>query len=288
MFKPMLAAKVDLEKLEFPVYASPKLDGIRCLIVNGVPVSRNLKPIPNDYVREKLIRLFKGTKDTFDGELMVEGDFNKVQSAIMSKEGEPDFTYYVFDVDLEGLPFSERLRRLEKCWLYSDHISIVRNKTLLNQQDLNKYMQGCLSIGYEGVMLRSMDGVYKYGRSTVKEGYLLKYKHFHTDEARIVRFTQKMHNGNKAKKNKLGYTERSSCKANLTPTSLAGAVEVLWQDKLFSVGFGPGITDADKKLFWEKRKSFVNSVITFSYQELSSDGIPRFGKMLGFRHEDDL
>ena len=35
-FKPLLAHTVDsIETVQFPVMASPKLDGIRCLIVNG-------------------------------------------------------------------------------------------------------------------------------------------------------------------------------------------------------------------------------------------------------------
>lgn len=39
-FKPLLAHTVDsIETVQFPVMASPKLDGIRCLIVNGEAVT---------------------------------------------------------------------------------------------------------------------------------------------------------------------------------------------------------------------------------------------------------
>ncbi len=42
--KPMLSHTIeDTSKIKFPVLVSQKLDGIRCLIINGVAVSRNSK-----------------------------------------------------------------------------------------------------------------------------------------------------------------------------------------------------------------------------------------------------
>ena len=53
MFKPMLAATLKSpEALKFPVVASPKLDGVRAIIIDGVVMSRNLKPIPNVFVQK--------------------------------------------------------------------------------------------------------------------------------------------------------------------------------------------------------------------------------------------
>lgn len=51
-FKPMLAGKApdDLNELTLPVLVSPKLDGIRCVMHEGVALSRKLKPIPNAFV----------------------------------------------------------------------------------------------------------------------------------------------------------------------------------------------------------------------------------------------
>ncbi|KKL60017.1 hypothetical protein LCGC14_2209470, partial [marine sediment metagenome] len=57
--RPMLAATVaydDLEKVEWPVLCSPKIDGIRCLIHPELgPVTRSFKPLPNEHVRERLL-----------------------------------------------------------------------------------------------------------------------------------------------------------------------------------------------------------------------------------------
>ena len=55
--KPMLATAVALDQVQFPVYASPKLDGIRAVIHREYdqPVrSRTLKPIPNRFIQETL------------------------------------------------------------------------------------------------------------------------------------------------------------------------------------------------------------------------------------------
>jgi DNA ligase-1 len=47
-FKPMLASDCGgIENVRFPVIASPKLDGVRALVIDGALMSRSLKPIPN-------------------------------------------------------------------------------------------------------------------------------------------------------------------------------------------------------------------------------------------------
>src|SRR6185436_6644109 len=99
-FRPLLASTLESPALlKFPVCVSPKLDGIRCMIVGGVPLSRNGKLIPNLYIRTKLgNQVFHG----LDGELIVgepngQGVFNRTSSGVMSHDGEPAFTYWVFD-----------------------------------------------------------------------------------------------------------------------------------------------------------------------------------------------
>ena len=98
--KPMLSHTItDTSAVKCPVLVSQKLDGIRCLIIDGVAVSRNLKPIRNEFVQSVI-----GTPkyNGLDGELIVGATFAKdcyrvTNSGVMSKDGEPDFTYHVFD-----------------------------------------------------------------------------------------------------------------------------------------------------------------------------------------------
>ena len=98
IIKPMLAVEADFKKLRYPVFAQPKLDGIRVIIKNGVVYSRSLKPIPNKHVQA----LF-GHLEGVDGELIVGNPtahdvFQKTTSGVMSKDGEPDVTLYAFDM----------------------------------------------------------------------------------------------------------------------------------------------------------------------------------------------
>src|SRR3546814_17315127 len=100
MFKPLLAEKADLDLLTFPMIASPKIDGIRCVIhpEHGA-VSRKLKPIPNNYVREALnaigIAGYDGELVTYPGDRI--DDFNTVQSTIMRADDKPVYHFHVFD-----------------------------------------------------------------------------------------------------------------------------------------------------------------------------------------------
>ena len=282
IIKPLLATKADYGKIQYPVLATPKLDGIRCLMVDGVAMSRSMKPIPNDYVRKQLEGLHG-----LDGELMVNGDFNEVQSGIMKKSGEPDFIYHVFDSFTEVGGYAERIDNLT----WSDDLPkclVLMPVMIYNEQELDAYLEDCLEAGYEGVMIRDPNGKYKHGRSTVKEGILLKIKKFFDDEAILIDVIEKMHNANDLDQDEFGYAKRRSCKENLVPCGTAGSLVLNWNGIEFRVGFGPGITDAIKQDIWDRSEELKGEITKFSYQELSKDGVPRFGKMLEFRHEDDL
>lgn len=280
--KPLLATKAEYDKIEYPVLATPKLDGIRCLMVDGVPMSRTMKPIPNEFVQEQLEGL-----SGLDGELMLDGDFNTVSSGIMSREGEPNFTYHVFDKwDRE---YGYELAMDDLQW-FIDHprVRVLMPVKIDNETELEAYLDKCVSEGYEGIMLRKRNGRYKHGRSTVKEGILLKVKRFFDDEAILVEIIEKMHNSNDLERDELGHAKRSSAKKGLIPANTAGSCVLDWNGVRFKVGFGPGFTDEIKKDMWDNRDNLSGRLYKFSYQELSQDGIPRFGKLLGERHADDL
>lgn len=292
-FKPLRAGKVDFGKLRYPVLASPKLDGIRCLIINGMAYSISLKPIPNQHVQKCLSGMHG-----LDGELMlsdVNADFNEIQSAIMSRDGKPDFKYFVFDTFDDSLvnePYSERIASLYdfigNCESSLSPIQCLPHVEFVNGSGLWEQFARWLSSGYEGAMVRDPKGKYKFGRSTVKEQILLKLKAFHDDEGVLVEVVEQMRNNNKLERDELGYAKRSTKKANMVPAGTAGKVIVKWRDKEIDLGFGPGLTAAFKSQLWENRESLKGEIVKFSYQNLSKLGVPRFGKMLGFRHEDDL
>ena len=290
---PMLASALpSIDKVKYPVLCTPKLDGIRCLIINGNAVSRKFKPIPNNYIRKKL----KGLPDNLDGELItytngVRDNFNIVSSKVMSENGEPEFSYEVFDYVKNNLnkPYIDRMFDLKI--LATDDINII-NKLIpveiFSKEELLTYEEKCLNEGYEGIMLRTPDSPYKCGRSTPKEAYLLKLKRFEDSEAIIIGFEERMHNANEATKDAFGYIERSSHKDNLIPMGTLGSLRVkdIKTDKEFNIG--TGFDDAIRQLIWNNREKYLNQIIKYKHQPSGSDELPRFPVFLGFRDQRDM
>lgn len=290
VFKPMLAATVDdIKQLKYPLLVSPKLDGIRCVILNGKAVTRNLKPIPNKFIREYLEAIPE--IDGFDGEIMLKkGDFNSVQSAVMSEEGTPDFYYAVFDYHNEcAYPYSDRLKKLSSIILElkNPRISELPQYKVASESEVLELEEEALADGYEGLILRNLDGTYKFGRSTLREAKLMKLKRFEDDEATIIDVEPLYENRNAPTTNALGRTERSSHQENLVAQKKVGALKVrLKNKKEFSIG--TGFDDATRKDLWVRKNDIVGKMVKFKYQELSADGIPRFPVFLGFRDKRDL
>jgi DNA ligase-1 len=281
--KPMLAATVnDLTEVVLPAYVSPKMDGIRCLIKDGIAVSRTLKPIPNKFIQEKLKDLPEG----LDGELMVKGDFNDIQSAVMSVEGEPKFFYVLFDIISDGT-YIERYQKL--CDIVSEafnpYLKIVQTILVENLEELERIEQVTVKQRFEGIMLRGEHSIYKQGRSTLKEQHLLKFKRFIDDEAVIVDFKEKMHNTNEAETDALGHTKRSTKAEGKIPAGTTGAIVARWNDHIIEIG--PGFDAALAKDMWENQEKYLFKLVTFKYQELTKFDEPRFPSFKGFRKELD-
>jgi len=274
LFRPMLAASKtpDLKSLKYPLLASPKLDGIRCIVADGVPFSRNMKRIPNLYIQQMIMKL---EQHGLDGELMIGstsklGDvgFEAVASGIMSIQGTPNFYLNVFDnFDLDMYGFWDRYRKT--CALVealdSPFVRMVTHKLIQNAEELQKFWDECLVKGYEGAMVRSLNGPYKRGRSTVKQGYLIKLKCWLDDEATIIGFEELMRNEDAGNSKK---------EENLVPAGTLGALVVQWRGLTFKVG--SGFNDEMRHKIWQSKEKYQGALVTFKYQELTAYDKPRF------------
>ena len=87
--KPMLAGKCErMNALSFPLLATPKLDGIRCLKIGGRALTRSFNPISNIHTREWIEA---NLPDGVDGELIVRGaTFSETAGHVGRESGEPD------------------------------------------------------------------------------------------------------------------------------------------------------------------------------------------------------
>ena len=289
-FRPMLAASCDdLDQLVYPGYVTDKEDGIRNCQIGCVSTSRSLKPIPNRFIQRELGRpMFDG----LDGELTIGTTFNASTSGIMSADGEPDFTFSVFDkFDAPGgyLDRMDQLEALEPVFAKS-RIKLLLPVRVNSRADLDAYTAGAIARGKEGAMFRSEHGPYKQGRATFKEGFLTKIKPFDSAEATVVGFEERMHNGNEATTNALGRTERSSHQANLVPMGTLGALvcsnQAKWPGVTFNIG--TGFDDATRAYIWANRDKAIGTTAKFKYQAIGTVDRPRIPVFEGFRDGRDV
>ena len=286
--KPMLAALCeDITKLRYPVIASPKLDGIRALVIDHQLVSRTFKPIPNQHVQ----KLFSGLPDGTDGELIFgaanHDPYRRTVSAVMSEDGEPDVHYFVFDNFLAKGHFVGRFHKVQSLE-ERKNVDVVLHEDVRDVEHLAEFESEAVEQGFEGAMIRSVDGPYKFGRSTVKEGYLLKLKRYRDSDAEIIGTYELMHNGNEATTNALGRTERSSHQANKTGLDSLGGFEL--RDVHSGVEFrcGTGLTAADREQMWEMRNDLVGQIIKYKFFPVGSKEKPRHPVFLGMRSRLDV
>jgi len=267
LFKAMLAASKtpELDTLSYPLLASPKLDGIRCIVADGIPFSRNMKRIPNKHVQQTIMAL---QQHGLDGELMIAGSFEDVASGIMSADGAPNFYLNVFDnFYLDHLGYWDRYLKTSEMVqeLNSPLIKMVKHELIGSAKELQAFWDQCVAEGYEGAMVRSLDGPYKRGRSTLKQGYLVKLKGWLDDEAEIIDFEELYNNEDAGNSKK---------KENLVPADTLGALVVKWRGLTFRVG--SGFSMAMRTKIWQSKAAYVGKSITFKYQEKTKYGVPRF------------
>lgn len=287
-FKPLLAATAELDRIVFPCLVSRKLDGIRVLGMNGKAMTRSMKELPNRHIQSIFA---SGLYDGLDGEVIVgppnASDVYRItNSAVMSREGEPQFTYHVFDRwDAPQYGFQDRYTGLLELDL--PHIRIVPHITVHDLAGLYELEDQWLSEGYEGVMGRSPSGEYKQGRSTVRDNILWKLKRFVDNEYEVVGFEELMHNLNEAKTNELGHIERSSHKEGKIGGDKLGAL-ILRHPDAGEFRCGTGFTDADRTEIWAHRNSYLGRLAKVKHFEIGVKDLPRFPVWLGWRAQEDL
>lgn len=295
-FKPTLAVAADMTNIRFPVYASPKLDGIRCSIVEGQALTRTLKQIPNRHIYEGLSR---SALNGLDGELIFglptsDSVYRDTNSAVMGHSGTPSITYYTFDMhDIPDATYRHRLDSLMDALpgMQSEtHIDItILPQTLVRDMDeLMAQEQTAVLQGYEGLILRDPGAPYKFGRSTVNEGYLLKVKRFEDSEAVIFGFEEEMFNGNEAQTNELGRTKRSTAKAGLVGKGTLGAFLVRDVNTNVQFAVGTGLTAAERQRYWDGRASLMGGLLKYKFFPVGVKIAPRHPVFLGFRDKRDM
>lgn len=291
--RPMLAASaISKEELEAhmpeAILASPKLDGIRCLLHPELgAVSRNFKPIPNEHIRNELspYHYLDGEIVTFTDGLI--DDFNTVQSKVMTRAGKPDFELQAFDhFKSPHLGFVERygIADLYTAARPETPIKLVEHRHVDCVEDFLSAAGEWMQQGYEGAMYRCIHGAYKSGRSTLRQGWLVKWKDIQDAEGTVVDFIERMHNDNEQTKDAFGLAERTSHQENMKPMNTLGALVLNTQWGTLRVG--TGFDDIQRKRIWQNRDDYMGKTVTFKYQPHGVKNLPRFPVFKCFREKE--
>ncbi len=273
-FEPMLACKYEdyKDKIEYPIYSQPKLDGIRCIVTKDGMWSRNGKPIISaPHIRESLNDVFKHHPNLIlDGELYADkfaNDFNAIVSLVKKtkptaddlKQSAKHIEYHVYDLPSVDNVFSVRRINLDLLMLdfNFDCVKLVETHIVNNESEVTEWYEDYVERGYEGQMLRT-DGKYENKRSK----FLLKHKSFIDEEFTIIDIVE----GEGNRTGTAGYFVFETAEGKPFKSNVKGT----WEDTA-------------KML--KDRKKLIGKEATVKYFNLTPDGIPRFPYVININRE---
>lgn len=281
VMKPVAGTPDDLTPGREYVY-QPKLDGIRFHVRLGQLLSYTNKPIPNVHLQSALSVFPDGT----EGELIVgsqyDSDFQSCSSIVMSKDKPVEsITAVLFDNNREYGSYEQRLDLVERTVSCMPLCCAVGVEVV----DCHPSIESALSA--EGAIVRALDGQYKWGRATKKEGTLFKVKKFEDTEALVVGWEPLLTNTNPQKVDEAGHLVRSSHKDGKIMRPLLGKVLVK-HPVMGEFAVGSGITLGQREYFYENPSYIMGHWVKIKYFGTTKDGKPRHPIFLGVRSTLDF
>lgn len=270
-FSPMLANKWEdyKAKVKYPLASQKKLDGVRSIIRKDGMWSRNGKKIVSaPHIFEALKPLFEADPNLIlDGELFAlkeSCDFNKIISCVKKTKPKPEdlieskkyIQYWIYDCPSVDGTFSERTVFLKTLNLPKCCVLVSTELARIEAEVMELYKQ-YINDGFEGQMLRVLDSPYQSKRSS----NLLKHKSFFDAEFEI-----------KGVKEGIG--------------NLSNKVGTL-QFEIDGKPFNSAVNGTHEYLeeLWKNKDELIGQTATIKYFELTSDGIPRFPKVIQIGRE---
>ncbi|MDL2268969.1 DNA ligase [Desulfosarcina sp. OttesenSCG-928-A07] len=228
---------------------SEKYDGIRGYWTGTTLVTRTGNKI---HAPEWFTKDFPAF--ALDGELWRKrNDFSFVQSTVQDtvpSDNWAEITYQIFDVPTAPGDFLSRLEMARK-WFEThpaSHVQIIPQQICTGPAHVRAFLESVVARGGEGVVLRHPTMAPHSGRSP----YLLKVKPFSEMDGVVI-----------------GHTPGKGKFSGMT-----GSLVVRLEDGV-TFKLGTGLT-----LSQRRHPPPVGSVITFKYQDLTKNGIPRFASFL--------
>jgi DNA ligase-1 len=179
------------------------------------------------------------------------------------KEISPKLQYHLFDILDTTLTFEERYRILidlvTKAEDYCPNLVLTPTYSVESEEDIMKEHIQFIDDGYEGIIIRMADGLYKPAHRDIS---LQKLKNFVDDEFLVVDIDHG--------KGKNLEVAKFICQTK--------------EGKLFNVDYNAPLEERQEMLI--NKDNYIGRLLTVKYQELSDDNVPRFGKGISFRDVD--
>ncbi len=234
-------------------WVSEKLDGVRARWDGARLISRGGHTFATpDWFIEDFPQI------ELDGELWIgRGRYEETMSVVRKQQphsGWESVKLMVFDLPAHTGTFDQRVHEMQKliAGSSSPFLDMIEQFKVSSHADLKQRLQQLVDDNGEGLMLHRGTALYHSGRSDD----LLKYKLFDDAEARVI-----------------GYRPGTGKYQNMT-----GSLKVRDnQGNEFHIG--SGLTDAQRR-----NPPAIGDLITFKYQGLTRNGIPRFPIFLRIRY----
>ena len=258
-------------KMTYPAYVQPKLDGIRCIAIKEQNVVKlytrtgeEITSCPHLYYP---LNQVMDNGDVLDGELYHHDvDFDRLSGDVRSQDGRNNdyVQYHIYDHPVVmGDKKYNQVERVTQIQQYKDNNKLVNplyqveTFVVNNREHALRGLEYYMSQGYEGVMIRSTDATYDFGKRSTN---LLKVKKFYEEEYKIIDIVE-------GKGKLAGHVGSFVCEMEDGQT---------FKCKL-------GGEQAELKRLFENRDESIGKLLTVKYQEKTAKGKPRFPTGKGIR-----
>ena len=248
------------QKITYPAFVQPKLDGVRCVAILEAGVctlwTRTRKPITGvPHIARAIEQQFREnfSRLMLDGELYqhrYKDKFEQIVSFVrqqVPKEGHEVVEYHVYDVVNAGATFRSRTDMLRRLNLQGPLVTVTTT-AVKSVEDVLFVDREHREAGYEGTIVRQADGMYEAGRSMG----LQKMKQF--DDAEFIVTAAAAGRGRMSEcaifTCRTGAGETFACK-------MEGALDIL-------------------KTYLADPSLVIGKMLTVRYQGLTNGNVPRF------------
>lgn len=253
-----LASKLDITKVSFPLWVSPKLDGMRAEAKNGFMVSRTGKPIVGqNHIIDQLDRDMP-----LDGELMIPNlPFEVSLGQLRSHADNPNSVFYVFDTPVPGVRFEARLEAIQELKGKYHNVKILKHELVNNVEELLAYYAKCRKMGLEGVVTKRPGHLFTSGRNADWQ----KMKDVNSVDVPIV-----------------GYVEGEG-----KFEGTLGAIVVKLENGQ-TTNVGSGFSDHLREEIWNNQPLYMNNIAEIQYHEETLAGNLRHPRFFRFRKDKEV